>query len=62
MQELKPDTQVYCTRCLWFRIIDDVPECKYQEECDIWDCEDSTQFSLRPKYVEKYDPCGGYPK
>lgn len=50
---IKPETHVYCTHCTWFRIKDDVPNCKYTAECDIWDCEDSRPFSERPKYLDK---------
>lgn len=47
------NTYVYCTNCRWFKITDDVPECKYSTICDIWDFEDSKPISERPKYKPK---------
>lgn len=51
----KSDIHVYCTHCAWFQIKDGVPDCKYSEECDLWDCEDSRPFSERPKYQLRED-------
>jgi len=53
---MKPDTHVYCTHCLYFRLDDeDKPYCRYEEkECDIRNCEDSRPYSKRPMYKEWY--------
>jgi hypothetical protein len=45
------ERHVYCTRCKWFRLDDEeIPYCPYEEECNIWDCEDSKPYRERPKY------------
>lgn len=41
---------VYCTECMYFKVNDDTPHCKYEDECDIWDCEDSRRYAERPHY------------
>jgi hypothetical protein len=42
---------VYCTECVHFRISDeDIPYCKFEDKCDIYDCEDSRPFSERMCY------------
>lgn len=53
MKEINEYTHVYCTRCRWFYIENETPKCKYENECDIWDCEDSKPFKNRPKYEEE---------
>lgn len=46
------DVRVYCTHCKYFRISkDEVPYCKFQNECDIFNCEDDAPLNKRPKYV-----------
>lgn len=50
--------QVYCTHCKNFRIywvgVDEyIPQCKYVDECNLLDCEDSKSIEERPKYEEK---------
>lgn len=50
---MQKNTHVYCTNCLWFKIINETPECKYSSECDFWDFEDSRPFSERPRYKAK---------
>ncbi len=51
-----PYRHVYCTNCIYFRIIYNksdnsfLPYCKYDEVCKIENCEDSTPFYLRPYY------------
>ncbi|CAB1251615.1 protein of unknown function [Ruminococcaceae bacterium BL-6] len=48
---MKSTDYVYCTHCKNFRIDDeDKPYCPYEDECDIWDCEDSRRYAERPKY------------
>ena len=48
--------QVYCTRCLFFRIDDEgIPYCYHEEECYIHIPEDSTLLSDRPCYTPKED-------
>lgn len=45
------NTHVYCTHCKWFRLDDEyIPYCPFENECDIYDCEDSRQFRDRPHY------------
>mgnify|MGYP000999240036 CR=1 FL=1 len=45
---------VYCTHCKHLRFDDeDIPYCLFENECDIWDCEDSKRFGERPKYEPK---------
>lgn len=45
---------VYCTHCKHFNLNDDdVPYCPYEDECDIWDCEDGRRFAERPHYESK---------
>ncbi|MDD4188453.1 MAG: hypothetical protein PHX04_06870 [Bacilli bacterium] len=45
---------VYCTDCKWFRTDDEeLPYCPYEDECNIWGCEDSKQFKYRPHYETK---------
>ena len=45
------DTHVYCTHCKHFRLDDeDKPYCPFEDECDIWDCEDSKPYEQRPIY------------
>ena len=50
-------SQVYCTDCRHFYIDekDFIPKCKYEEECDIRDCEDSRSLEERPCYEERVD-------
>jgi hypothetical protein len=48
------DKHVYCTKCKWFRLDDEeIPYCFFENECDIWDCEDSKPFRERPKYESR---------
>lgn len=52
------NTHVYCVDCKWFRTDDEYkPYCPFEEECDIWNCEDSKPFRERPRYKEKYNHC-----
>lgn len=49
--------QVYCTDCMYFRIIeveenDFMPRCKYEDKCCLFDCEDSKSINERPYYKE----------
>ena len=45
---------VYCTYCKHLRFDDkDIPYCPFEDECDVWDCEDSRRFAERPKYEVK---------
>lgn len=47
------DQHVYCTLCKHFRCDDEYkPYCAFENECDIWDCEDSKPYYLRPMYKE----------
>ena len=47
---MNKDIQVYCTNCIWLKYEYDVPVCKYENGCDIWDAEDSKPLSERPYY------------
>ena len=48
---MKSTEYVYCTNCKHFRLDDeDTPYCPFEDECDIWDCEDSRRFAERPCY------------
>ena len=50
---LSPDTYVYCTDCLYFRLDDEgLPYCYNENKCDINDFEDSKPFKNRPCYIE----------
>lgn len=51
---MKEYIPVYCTDCKYFRIEEDIPECEYENDCCICDCEDSKPFEDRPMY-EKND-------
>ena len=50
------DTHVYCTQCKNFEVTNDVEtmnveiNCKYEDECDFWNPEDSLRFEDRPHY------------
>lgn len=49
--------QVYCTDCIYFRIIvvgenDFESRCKYENKCCLLDCEDSKSIDERPFYKE----------
>lgn len=50
------NTQVYCTHCAHFKIKDiekdgiGFPCCKYENDCNIWDCDDSMSLYERPYY------------
>ncbi len=47
---------VYCTQCKHFNIDEDLtPNCIYEDECDILDCEDGQPFKERPKYERAGD-------
>lgn len=55
LYELTPDTYVYCTHCKHlqyehFGTPNVTPVCIYENECDIWDSEDSRPYLERPKY------------
>lgn len=57
MTGLRKDTHVYCTRCKHFEIIEVSDHnfkvfCKYEDECDLFDFEDSTPYSERPHYEQ----------
>ncbi|GEM_PF-3130382 len=48
------DAHVYCANCQNFRTDDkDKPYCPFEDECDIWNCEDSRPFKERPRYEPK---------
>lgn len=48
---MNPDTYVYCTNCIDFRLDNEgLPYCQYENKCDIYDCNDSKPFKLRPYY------------
>lgn len=47
---------VYCTECKWLTFIDGVSTCKYENKCDIFDCEDSRSREERPYYKRKKIP------
>lgn len=48
------NTHVYCTECANFDLSDsDCPECEFEDKCYFWNWEDSTPFSMRPKYESK---------
>lgn len=50
------DEHVYCTKCIHFRICDEmIPYCIFEDTCDIWDCEDSKSLHERPNYEERED-------
>ena len=45
------DEYVYCTNCKNFSIGENEnPQCSFENECDLWDCEDGRRFVERPKY------------
>lgn len=51
---MNKDEHVYCTDCKHFRLDDEYKQyCPFEEECDIWNCEDSKPFSERPKYEKR---------
>lgn len=51
---MNQDKHVYCTDCKWFKLDNEyIPYCIYEDQCNIWNCEDSKPFSERPKYEEK---------
>ena len=46
---------VYCTNCKWFKLTEDeVPTCKYETECDIYNPEDSRPHRDRPYYEKPH--------
>jgi len=52
------DTHVYCTHCKhlkynYFGTPNVTPICVHENECDIWDAEDSKSFSKRPYYEDR---------
>jgi len=57
-KKMNPDTHVYCTHCRHlkyknFGTPDFTPICIHENECDIWDAEDSKPFSERPYYEDR---------
>lgn len=57
IQKVNKLDQVYCTNCKFFKIkeisVDNLePSCKYQEKCNLYDCEDSRSLVERPFYKE----------
>jgi len=51
---LNSEEYVYCTACKNFKIVDTngnfVLNCKFENECEFWNPEDSMKFKDRPKY------------
>lgn len=52
---------VYCTRCKNFNLdfkgeclgissMDCIIDCKYKDDCYLWDCEDGRRYELRKHY------------
>ena len=57
MREIKPHEQVYCVDCEHFYIDNrEIPECDFEDTCDIFDCDDSKSFKDRPMYKNKVKP------
>lgn len=54
-KELPPDIHVYCTDCEYFEGFDDndIPHCKYEKECYIYDIPDSRHLSDRKHWSLK---------
>ena len=48
------EEMVYCTDCRYFEIVFDIPHCRFQDMCDIYDCEDSKIREERPFYMKKH--------
>ena len=49
--------QVYCTDCIYFKIVktdndDFAPHCRHKLDCCLDDCEDSKNIEERPFYKE----------
>jgi hypothetical protein len=51
--KVKADEHVYCTKCAHFSCNENGPRCPYADKCELWDCEDSRRYELRPYYKEK---------
>lgn len=51
--KVKADEHVYCTRCAHFFCNEEGPNCPYADKCELWDCEDSRRYELRPYYKER---------
>ena len=47
---MEENKYVYCTNCFHFDIINNIPCCPFEEECNIYDCEDGRKFKERPYY------------
>ena len=47
------EEMVYCTHCEYFEIIFETPYCRFQDMCDIYDCEDSKLREERPFYLKR---------
>lgn len=47
---MNKDICVYCTNCIRLKYKDNVPVCKYENECNIQDPEDPKSLSDRPYY------------
>ena len=52
------DTHMYCTHCRYlkynnFGTPNVTPTCIHENECDIWDAEDSKPFGERPYYEDR---------
>ena len=53
-QNEQNDEYVYCTKCKHFRLSDkNIPYCKYENICNINNCEDSLELKDRPYYKSK---------
>lgn len=51
---LQKDKHVYCTHCKHFRLdIEEASYCKFEEVCDLTNCDDGKLFSERPRYEER---------
>ncbi len=44
---------VYCTNCEHFQCKDEHPYCRFEDQCEIRNCEDGFLFHDRPHYVER---------
>ncbi len=50
---------VYCTDCVYFSIINEIPHCPFESKCDLNDCEDSKSIQERPLYYHTETPMLG---